>query len=328
MPLLPALSGTLLAFLGLLVGGASFFAPHRPNQQFAELLNAPPTRIHMRDGEGRWRLPFISPYVRVSQLEQRYRDDDRMVPVIFFRGGQFLQSGDVNVPVLLLGTDSNGRDVFSRLLFGARTSVGVALASALAALAVGVVIGAWAGYRGGLIDEGLMRSSEIMLMLPAIYVALLLRALLPAVLSHGAVFTLLTGLFAIMGSPIVARGVRGIVRTERERDYVVAARALGAGPWRLLVTHLMPATSGFLSSQLTLLVPAFVIAEATFSYVGLGFPDPAATWGTMLREATTARALVESPWLLSPAAAMFLLVLALHGITRRTDPAPGAKLSL
>lgn len=311
-----ALSGTLLALLGLFVAAASFIAPHRPDEQFSALLNAPPTRVHLRDVEGRWRLPFIWPHVRISQLEQRYRDGDRMVPLVFVRSGHLLQSGDLNVPVLLLGADSNGRDVFSRLLFGARTSVGVSLASALGALLVGAVVGAYAGYRGGLIDDGLMRTSDVLLMLPPIYVALMLRALLPPVLSHAGVFALLTGLFAFMGCPIVARGVRGIVRVEREREYVAAARALGAGPWRVLAVHLVPATRGFLLSQLTLLIPAFVIAEATFSYVGLGFPDPTATWGTMLREATTARALTDFPWLLSPAAAMFLLLLALHGTTR------------
>ncbi len=324
----PALSLALLAVLGILVVGAPFFAPHLPNEQFTALLNAPPTRVHVRDVDGRWHLPFIWPQVRVSQLEHRYRDGDRRVPLVFLREGQLLQSRDPDAPLLLLGADSNGRDVFSRLLFGARTSIGVSLASALVALLIGATLGAYAGYRGHLIDDWLMRGSDLLLTLPAIYVALVLRALLPPVLSHADVFTLLTGLFAVMGWPIVARGVRGIVRTEREREYVVAARALGAGPWRVLAVHLIPATRGFLLSQLTLLIPAFVIAEATFSYVGLGFPDPSATWGTMLREAATARALADFPWLLSPAVVMFLLVLALHGTTRGAGRRPESTLSL
>ena len=115
-----------------------------------------------------------------------------------------------------------------------------------------------------------------------------------------------------MGAPFIARGVRAIVRSERRLDYAVAAQALGAGAARLIVRHLLPAARGFILVEIVMLVPAFIVAEATLSYVGLGFPDPVASWGTMLHDASNVRAFADFPWLLSPAAAMFLVVLGLN----------------
>jgi peptide/nickel transport system permease protein len=135
---------------------------------------------------------------------------------------------------------------------------------------------------------------------------------MPLVLPSVTVFFLLVGIFTIVGAPFIARGVRGIVRTERTLDYAAAAQSIGAGPARVLGRHLLPAARGFVVVQLTMLVPAFVVAEATLSYVGLGFPDTVASWGTMLQDAANIRTLADFPWLLSPAAAMFLVVLGLN----------------
>jgi len=155
-----------------------------------------------------------------------------------------------------------------------------------------------------------MRLSDFVIVLPAIYVALALRAVLPLVLEPRDVFLLLTAIFAVVGAPLVARGVRSIVRTERRMEYALAAQSLGAGAVRILGLHLLPATRGFLAVQATMLVPAFIVAEATLSFVGLGFPDPVASWGAMLHEGSNVRALADFPWLLSPALAIFLVVLA------------------
>jgi peptide/nickel transport system permease protein len=136
------------------------------------------------------------------------------------------------------------------------------------------------------------------------------------------VFLLLVGIFGLVGWPIVARGVRGIIVSEREREYVTAGRALGAGPVRLLAVHLLPATRGYLAAQATLLLPAFILAEATLSYVGLGFPDTVPTWGTMLHDASNVALLGEAPWMLAPAGAIFIVVLAVNLVVQGTGRAP------
>src|SRR4029453_16365553 len=159
----------------------------------------------------------------------------------------------------------------------------------------------------------LMRASDFVLVLPAMYVALALRSMLRLVLPPFEVFLLLTGIFAVVGAPFIARGVRAIVRSEKQRDYGVAAVSLGAGHARLLLRHLLPAARGFIVVEIVLLVPAFIVAEATLSYVGLGFPDPIASWGTMLHDASSnLRVFADFPWLLSPAVAMFLVVFSLN----------------
>ena len=144
-----------------------------------------------------------------------------------------------------------------------------------------------------------------------------LRGVLPQVLSTAEVFAIMSVLFAVAAWPHVARGVRAIVAVERTREYADAARAAGAGPVRL-VRHLLPAARGFLAVEIVLLVPALLVAEATVSYLGLGFPKPGASWGTMLQDAANVRVMAEAPWMLAPAAALFLVVLGVQllGSTR------------
>jgi peptide/nickel transport system permease protein len=221
-------------------------------------------------------------------------------------------SDNLRSPFLLLGGDSYGRDGFSRLLYGARVSMGLSIIAALGSILIGALIGAVAGYRGGATDDLLMRITDAVMVLPAMYVVLALRSALPLVLESSAVFVLLAVIFAVVGAPFVSRGVRGIIRSERHQEYAVAAASLGAGHARLLGRHLLPATWGFIAVQMTMLVPAFITGEATLSYVGLGFPEPVASWGTMLGDASNVRTFVDFPWLLSPAAAMFLVVLGLN----------------
>jgi len=301
--------------------GAPVLAPHAGDRSFRALLNAPPTVPHVRADDGSWHAPFIYRWTLVNQLEQRYEEDRSTRTALgWLTGGHLLESSDdERSPLFLLGADSYGRDVLSRLLFGARVSLGLAAVAALGALIIGASIGGLAGYAGGPIDDLLMRASDFVLVLPATYVALALRSVMKLVLEPRTVFLLLAAIFAVVGAPFIARGVRAIVRSERRLDYAVAATSLGAGHLRVLVRHLLPAARGFVMVQMTMLVPAFIIAEATLSYVGLGFPDPMASWGTMLHDASNVRVFADFPWLLSPAAAMFLVVFALNLVLERSN---------
>jgi peptide/nickel transport system permease protein len=319
----------LLAVTAVAAVGAPVVGPYAIDRQFRGFLNAPPTRPHVRADDGSWHAPFIYRWRVVSQLEQRYEEDrSSRIPLTWFSGGHLVASSADDTPLFLLGADSYGRDVFSRLLHGARISLGLSFVAAAGATLLGALLGGIAGYAGGLLDDLLMRGSDFVLVLPAMYVALALRSALKLVLPPFEVFVLLAGIFAIVGAPFIARGVRSIVRSEKQLEYSAAAVSLGASHMRLLLRHLLPAARGFIGVEITMLVPSFIVAEATLSYVGLGFPDPVASWGTMLHDASNVRAFADFPWLLSPAAAMFLVVLGLNLVMERGAKSLGYERSL
>jgi peptide/nickel transport system permease protein len=288
-----------LAALTAIALAAPLLAPYGAGEAFRDFLHAPPMRPHF-DGLS----PVVHPLVLADRLEQRFEPDrSRSVKLPWIEH-------DITAPVFLLGADDFGRDVLSRLLYGARTSIGLALFATLGAVLIGAIAGAWAGYRGGWVDDAIMRVADFVLVLPAIYVVLVLRAVLPLVLPASTVFLLVSVIFVAVGWPFVAKGVRAIVAGERNREYVQAARSLGASPLRILMVHLIPACAGHLLVQATLLLPAFILAEATLSFIGLGFPEPVASWGSMLAGAGNYNAVARFPWTLAPAIAIFAIVLA------------------
>ncbi len=304
----------ILLLVAVVTLAAPCLSPNRPTDQFRDHLYAPPMRVRLFDDAGRLHAPFVYPLRLVDRLERRYEDDrTRRLSLVWFSSGQLVQMADPTVgPLLMLGADPLGRDVLARLVLGARASLGVALAAAVAALLVGAVLGAAAGAAEGATDDALMRVADFVLVLPALYVVLALRAVTPLVLSPVAVSALMIGVLAVVGWPYVARGVRAVVLSERRQDYTLAAKAVGVGPLRLLTRYLLPASYGLLGVQATLLVPGFILAEATLSFVGLGFTDPSVSWGVMLQDASNVRAIAEFPWLLSPAAAIILVVLGIN----------------
>jgi peptide/nickel transport system permease protein len=303
----------LLGVLALLALAGPYVTPRDPAQQFPDFVYAPPMWPRVIDTSGHWRLPFVYPLQLEDRLEHRYAEDrNRPLPIRLFRDSALLSLDSAAPPWFPLGTDALGRDQLARLALGTRLSLGVALAAALGALLAGALVGGLAGFNGGAIDNGLMRISDFIVALPAVYVVLALRAAMPLVLTTSQVFWTMVIVLAIVGWPFPAKGVRAVVASERSREYAEAARAMGASRTRLLLRHLLPAARGFLVVQATLLVPAFILAEATLSYVGLGFAEPIPSWGAMLREAGHGRALVEAPWLLAPALAIVVAALTVN----------------
>ena len=297
---------------------APVLVTHDPGAQYAGFVLAPPMRPRLIDTAGHWRRPFIVPLRLADRLSRSYTlDESRAVPIRFFRDGQLASvEPELWFP---LGTDLLGRDVWARLLYGARLSLGVASVATVGALVLGILIGGIAGVSGGGLDTLLTKLADVVLALPVIYVALALRGALPLVLTTPVLFWTLAGVLALAGWPVVARGVRGIVAGERGQEYAEAARAMGAGRTRILLRHLLPAAWSFIGVQAALLVPAFIVAEATLSYVGLGFPPISPSWGVMLKDSSEGRLFVESPWLLTPAIAIAITVLSVNLLGSRRN---------
>jgi peptide/nickel transport system permease protein len=310
----------LLALVTIGVAAAPVLAPNSPSQQFADLAYAPPMIPRLFDGE-RFRRPFIYPLRITDRLQRRFEPDTSRPQMIrFFHNGRLASTAGAD-PWLLLGADPLGRDVFSRLLAGGRRSLGVATVAVLLALALGATVGAVAGFTGGRLDAAITGLADLAVVLPLIYVVATLRAAMPPVLEPAAIFWTMVVVLAMATWPLPARGVRAIVATERTQPYAESAYAMGAGPLRILLRHLVPATAGHLGIQGLLLFPAYIFAEATLSFVGLGFAEPAASWGVMLQDAAGISAMTEAPWLLAPAGAIVMTVLAVHLVIRGSRPA-------
>lgn len=297
----------LLAAVALGIAAAPVLSPNDPAHQFAGKAYAPPMPIRVMD-DGELRRPFVYPLSVVSPREFRFEEQrERPADLAFFTGGRLVASP--TVPWLPLGGDPLGRDLFSRLLWGGRLSVGVALVAVALALALGTLAGGIAGFAGGWVDRVIMSIADFAIVLPLIYVVVTLRAAMPLTPRTGTVFWTLAVVMALASWPVPARGVRAVIATEREKAYAEAAYSAGAGPLRILLRHLLPAASGQVATHGILLFPAFVFAEATLSFVGLGFADPSASWGLMLKDARSVSAVVDAPWLLAPAVAIVLAVL-------------------
>lgn len=301
--------------LGLGVLAAPVVAPYDPARGYREFISAPPMRPRLFH-QGVPHAPFVYPIRLVDRLTGSYQENVHETRALPWFGTPV--AGE---PVFLLGADTFGRDVFSRLVHGGRISVGLALLSTAGAIVLGGWLGTWAGYRGGFLDDLTMRLADFILVLPSMYVLLVLRAMMPLTVPSDAMFALMAIIFVLVGWPLVARGVRAIVLVESRREYVLAAASLGATTARVLTRHLLPACTGYLLVQATLLLPAFILAEATLSYAGFGFADDVATWGTMLKEASDVTTFTRAPWMLAPAAAIFAIVLSANIAVQGRRPA-------
>jgi peptide/nickel transport system permease protein len=219
----------------------------------------------------------------------------------------------------LLGTDSAGRDIVARLLFGARISMLVGIVSVSISALIGTFVGLQAGYSGGWVDNLLMRFTEVIMTFPVLFAVIVLVALVGP-----NVFNVIL-VIGVLGGPGLARLVRGQVLSLRETDYVTAARATGAGDWRILMVHILPGVLPYVMVASTLGMASAILTEAALSFLGLGVQIPVSTWGNMLYSAQSLTVLQSMPWLwIPPGAAIALSVLAANflgdGLRDALDP--------
>jgi peptide/nickel transport system permease protein len=289
------------------------------------------------DAQGHFHFrPFFYGYLpREDSFETLREDTAKRMPIRFLVTGSryhllgllplrlHLFGADLG-RVYLLGTDAYGRDQWSRVLYGGQLSLLAGLLGASLTLFFGAVIGTLAGFYGGWRDGLLMRLAELFMALPWLYLLFALRAFLPLTVQPLEAFFLVVAVLASVGWARPARLVRGIVLSEKERDFVRAARGFGAPSVYLLRHHILPATFSVLLTQAAILVPQFVLAEMTLSFLGLGVPEPVPSWGNLLASLQQYSVLVSYWWMALPALAIVPFFVGYQGLAsalqQRTDP--------
>jgi peptide/nickel transport system permease protein len=282
--------------------------------------------------------PFVYATVPADPELLTYRTDPaHALPVRFLvRGAPYRLLGllpadrhlfGVDAPgrIYLLGADPLGRDELTRLLFGAQVSLTVGLVGILLSFALGLVFGGIAGYAGGWIDALIMRSTEVLLSIPGLYLIIALRGAFPRDLPSRQVYLAIVVILSLIGWAALARVIRGMVLSIRTQDYVVAAEALGMSRARVLIRHILPNTATFVIVAATLAVPGYILGEVFLSFLGLGVQEPSASWGNMLQQGRNVDVMRGQPWLLfAPAIAIFLTVMAFNilgdGLRDALDP--------
>jgi peptide/nickel transport system permease protein len=226
--------------------------------------------------------------------------------------------------LFIMGTDQQGRDLWSRLMYGTKTSLFISLASVALSLILGVALGGISGYYGGVIDTIIQRIIEILRSIPTIPLWLGLAAALPPTWSVQQVYFAITIIISLLGWTELARVVRGRFLSLRQEDFVMAARLAGCSRMRIIFRHMVPSFMSHIIAAMTLALPAMIISETSLSFLGLGLRPPAISWGVLLQDAQNVQSLAISPWLLIPAAPVIVAVLAFNfvgdGLRDAADP--------
>jgi peptide/nickel transport system permease protein len=295
--------------------------------------------MHWIDAGGRFHpIPFIHPTHLADPANLVFEEDrSRVVPLRFFvRGSSYRMFGwlrsdrhlfGVEAPyrLFLLGADPAGRDVFSRLLYGSQVSLTVGLLGLAISFTIGLLLGGISGYFGGWIDTVIMRSTELLLSIPGLYLIIALRGIFPTQLPSQQVYLAIVVILAFIGWAGLARIIRGMVLSIRRQEYVAAAEALGMSRLRIIARHILPNTLSFVIVAATISIPGYILGEIVLSFLGVGVQEPAASWGNMLGQARNPRAIASFPWLLFvPGSAIFLTVMAFNflgdGLRDALDP--------
>lgn len=322
-----------------------FVAPNLLEQR-SDFLESRPQKIHIRDTEGSWRLPFVYALEEKIDLELRLRyyepDTSKLYPINFFvKGESYKLLGliewdvhlfgpdpeDPEATVFIMGTDPLGRDYFSRIIYGGRLSLMIGLIGVILTLVFGSVLGAISGYYGGVTDIVVQRGTEFLAAFPGIPLFMALSAAIPVHWSPIAVYFMITVILSFVSWGGLARQVRGLVLSLREREYVLAAISFGAGDRRILFRHLIPGALSHIIVISTLAIPGMILSETALSWLGLGLRPPLTSWGVLLNDAATVRAIRFAPWLLWTVPFIVITVLAYNmlgdGLRDATDPYSG-----
>ncbi|HEX8009528.1 MAG TPA: ABC transporter permease [Casimicrobiaceae bacterium] len=337
-----AVGGTLVLVAFYLVAiFADFFAYVDPQESDAQRSLMAPQAIHWIDGGSFKPYVYALKGTRDPNTFQRVYvpDTSTKIPIrIFGRGEPYellgfiptdrhllaVEGAKAGESLFLLGTDVQGRDLWSRLMYATRTSMTIGLVSVALSLVLGVVLGGVSGYFGGVIDTVIQRIIEILRSIPTIPLWMGLAASLPGDWSVVKVYFAITIIISLIGWTELARVVRGRFISLKEEDFVMAAELVGCSKARIIFRHMVPSFISHIIAATTLAVPAIIISETSLSFLGLGLRPPAISWGVLLQDAQNIQALVISPWLLIPSFAVIIAVLAFNfmgdGIRDAADP--------
>ena len=318
----------ILLVLYLVIFLADFIAPYSNYYSNRDMAYAPPSKVYTIDENGKFSLPYTYNYIREfepSLMQTIYKQDrsQKHYLKLFAKGEKYKFLGiiptdrhligtDEGGELYLLGTDINGRDVFSRLLFGGRISMTVGFLSLFIVFPIGLLYGGISGYFGGIVDMLMMRFAEAIMAIPSFYLLIILAAILPSGMTSIQRFCLIVVILALIGWAGFARVVRGMVLSIKKEEFVQAEKTMGASNLRIILRHILPQTTSYVIIAMTLSVPSYILAESGLSFLGLGIQQPDASWGNMLKEAQEFTNILYRPWLLTPGLLIFIAVLSFN----------------